>query len=225
MGNLNGYRTRDIRHHFRSLFSDNIVAENGTIEILNASFIADEPLIFGKLNADYIEKEIKWYNSRALNINAMEEPIPQIWKDICGENGEINSNYGWCVFSEENGYQFRNVIRILLDDKYSRQAIMIYNRPSMHKDCKAHGMRDFICTMSAHLMIRDNKLHYIVSMRSNDAVFGYKNDRAWHSCIFETAINILQHKYPRLEKGNLFWNANTLHVYPRHFHLLGKNND
>jgi thymidylate synthase len=90
----------------------------------------------------------------------------------------------------------------------------------MHKDAFVDGMKDFMCTYAVQLMIRNGKLNYIVYMRSNDAVFGYKNDKYWHDVVFNKALDELKGMYPNLTKGNMYWNAASLHVYPRHFHLL-----
>lgn len=210
----------DIRMQFRGTYIEGKFAENDTIEILNASFIADEDIIFGSLNINYAKREIEWYKSESLNINDIPGDIPRIWQDIATEDGRINSNYGWCIFSSENGYQAQNALKTLFRDKHSRQATMIYIRPSMHEDSCVDGMKDFMCTYSAQMFIRNDTLHYIVYMRSNDAVFGYKNDRYWHNFAFDHLLDQLQTVYPELTKGNLYWNAASLHVYPRHYHLI-----
>lgn len=90
----------------------------------------------------------------------------------------------------------------------------------MHTDATRDGMSDFMCTHATHLMIRNGHLHYIVNMRSNDAVFGYKGDRAWHAWVHQLALDALTKNYPDLSLGNLYWNAGSLHVYPRHHHLV-----
>lgn len=194
--------------------------ETGMLEIINASFIADQESIFGTVNYDYVRREIDWYLSRSLNVNDIEGEVPSIWKSVATPEGRINSNYGWCVFSEANGQQFLKAVNALIGDKHSRQAVMIYNRPSMHEDSKKDGMHDFMCTHSAHLIIRNDELHYMVNMRSNDAVFGYKNDRAWHQYIWNQAFRSLLKNYENLKQGKMYWNAGSLHVYPRHAHLV-----
>jgi thymidylate synthase len=84
-----------------------------------------------------------------------------------------------------------------------------------------NGKSDFICTNSVTYYIRDNILHSVVQMRSNDVVFGYKNDYAWqrhlmkrlvedHNCLTENQI----------EEGHITWQVQNLHVYERHFHLV-----
>lgn len=211
---------QSIRNLFKRQLDLNNLADNGTLEIINASFIADEVSIFGKLNEEYAKKELDWYESQCLSIDGLEPNVPAIWRDIASDAGLINSNYGWCIYSEENNYQFGHAIKALLDDKHSRQASMIYNRPSMHQDATADGMKDFMCTYSVQLLIRDNTLYYLVYMRSNDAVFGYKNDRYWHDHVFNKAFDALVGKYSSLKKGTLYWNVASLHVYPRHFYLV-----
>lgn len=210
----------DIRNIFIGLKEQGKIADNRTYEILNASFIADEESIFGKLNMDYIKAEIDWYLSESLYIENIAGKIPEIWKQIASKSGKINSNYGWCIFSEDNQKQYQKALKSLIDDKNSRQSTMIYIRPSMHEDAKQDGMNDFMCTYAVQLIIRENTLHYMVFMRSNDAVFGYKNDRYWHNMVFDMTLNELTRTYPSLKKGNLHWNVASLHIYPRHFDLI-----
>lgn len=214
-------RVKDIRSHFVHLYKHKLII-NDTIEIINCSFISDEESIFGELNMDYIKREIEWYESKSLNINDIKGNIPKIWKDVASKDGTINSNYGWCIFSKDNGYQLNNSINALIKNKHSRQATMIYIRPSMHKDAIENGMKDFMCTYSVQLMIRSNKLHYMVYMRSNDAVFGYKNDRYWHNYIHDFVMERLRLEYRDIEKGNLYWNVASMHIYSRHFNLIEK---
>jgi len=213
----------DIQNEFRWLLAEKNYSENGTLEIVNASFLAHEESIFGSVNYEYAEAEIKWYRSKSLNVNDIPyDPIPKIWKDVATPDGFINSNYGWCIYSKENGEQFLNATYTLARDKYSRQAMMIYTRPDMHEAASKGGMKDFMCTNTVQLLIRNNKLHYIVNMRSNDAVFGYKNDRYWHNFVFKEALKEMRLFYKDLERGNLYWNASSLHVYPRHFNLIAE---
>ena len=211
-------KVKDIRAAFKAETPN----ETGNLEIINACFIADEPSIFGTINEDWNKRELQWYLSQSLSVKDIPAPIPKIWQDIASVKGTINSNYGWCIYSKDNGNQYTSAIAALVADKDSRQAVMIYNRPSMHKDSKKYGMSDFMCTNTVQLYIRDNTLHYSVYMRSNDAVFGYKGDRAWHEYVFNQALFDLSNTYPDLGKGLLLWNAASLHVYPRHLHLVNE---
>lgn len=189
------------------------------IEIVNASFIADEETIFGKLT-EYVHRELAWYKSTSLSVHDIIAPIPDIWLKVADEHGFINSNYGWCIWSADNSNQYFHALNALKQDKNTRRACMIYIRPEMQVEYNAHGMSDFMCTYNTQLLIRNNKLHYIVSMRSNDSVYGYKNDRFWHNYVHDQLLYDLKDTYPDLEKGDVYWNAASLHVYERHFDLV-----
>ena len=185
------------------------------LEIVNASFIADQPSIFGSVNQDYVAREHEWYMSQSLNVNDIPGTVPQIWQNVSDKDGFINSNYGWCQFSGENYNQYHSAIANLSNDPASRQGAMIFTRPSMHIDAVANGRSDFMCTYAHQLMIRNGKLNYHVYMRSNDAVFGYNNDKAWADYVWKLASDDLG-----VPLGTMYWNAASLHVYPRHRHLV-----
>lgn len=188
-----------------------------TVEIMNASFIADRPSIVGTVNHEYVARELEWYKSMSLNVYDIPEPVPAIWKAVADENGFINSNYGWCIYSEENGSQFKNVVAELNRNQDSRRATMIYNRPSMHQDYNKNGMSDFMCTNAVQYLVRDGYVNALVYMRSNDAVFGYKNDFAWQKHVLDQVA-----EETNIPAGNIYWNVASLHVYERHFDLITK---
>ncbi len=169
----------------------------------------------------YAEAELKWYDSQDLSVEFIGQSA-QIWKDIASTDGKINSNYGWCIYSAENFYQYESAVKELLNNSESRRSCMIYNRPNMQQEYNKDGMNDFMCTFSTQHFIRDKKLIYIVSMRSNDAIYGFFNDFYWHCIVFDRMFNQLRKKYVNLEKGNIIWIANSLHVYERHFDMLTK---
>lgn len=209
--------------NIRDIFKENLYNEDFVIdktgvkllEIVGASFIADEEAIYGKVNYDYVEREIEWYNSQSLNVNNIPGNIPKIWQDISDRDGFINSNYGWCIFSKENHDQYQNVLNELNNNPRSRRATMIYTRPTMWNDYNRNGMSDFMCTNAVQYVIRDNKLDCIVQMRSNDVVYGYKNDRAWQKYVLEKLAKELC-----VEVGNIHWQVGSLHIYERHFELV-----
>ena len=186
-----------------------------TIEIMNAAFIADEPAIFGTVNYEYVARELEWYKSMSLNVYDIPEPVPAIWKAVADKDGFINSNYGWCIYSEENGSQFKNVVEQLKANQDSRRATMIYNRPSMHQDFNKNGMSDFMCTNAVQYLVRNGHVNALVYMRSNDAVFGYKNDFAWQKHVLDQVAEEIA-----IPAGTIYWNVASLHVYERHFELV-----
>lgn len=237
---------RDIRDHFLWLKQNEQYVEDKTgvkmLEIVHASFVADEPAIFGTVNQGYVERELRWYLSESLNVNDIPDAAgrtrfkstitsieelddlppepdykgpPEVWKRCATPDGEINSNYGWMVFSEDNHEQYRHCLGELLDQPCSRRAVMLYNRPSMWLEYDRDGMSDFVCTFAHQYFIRDDKLHVSVTMRSNDVVFGYKNDLAWARWVQGHLARDIG-----TETGDVYWHAGSLHVYERHFDLV-----
>lgn len=193
------------------------------VEIKGASFIADKPAIIGVPNAEYIKHELDWYESQSLNINDIPGGAPKMWRRTANEEGRINSNYGWVLWSEENGLQFNHIVAELRRDYASRRALCIYTRPSMHLDQKlGGGGQDFMCTNAVSYSINaaSAQLDVVVQMRSNDVVFGYRNDYAWQVYAAMYVIAELQRDWPQLHLGRIYWQAQSLHVYPRHYHLL-----
>ena len=188
-----------------------------TIEMIGASFIADKEAIFGKPNHDYIDAELEWYRTESTNINDIpygDEP-PQAWKYSANHHGEINSNYGHLIYSDKYYNQFEKVINELEENPDSRRASMIYTRPSIWHEYNENGKNDFICTNSVTYYDRDNQLHAVVQMRSNDVIFGYRNDYAWQKYVLDMLCWELH-----IDAGDIHWQVQNLHVYERHFDLV-----
>lgn len=214
----------EIRQEFAQLYQNKkfVTDKSGvsTIEIMGASFWATSPLIFGAVNEDYVQRELQWYESQSLNVNDIPGGPPAIWKQVADKDGYINSNYGWCVYSEENNHQFWNVVTELEDRPDSRRATMIYTRPTMWGDHNKNGRSDFMCTNTVQYMIRNNRVYAIVNMRSNDAWAGYRNDYAWQLHVLEHVVQELQARGKFYDRGEIYWNAGSLHIYERQFYLI-----
>ena len=99
---------------------------------------------------------------------------------------------------------------------------MIYQRPSIWHEYKENGKNDFICTNAVTYYIRDERLHCVVQMRSNDVIFGYRNDYAWQKHVLEKLEGDLYYNggHPLKKGGTIHWQVQKLHVYERHFELV-----
>tara|TARA_Y100000592_G_scaffold62610_1_gene97754 strand:- start:65 stop:751 length:687 start_codon:yes stop_codon:yes gene_type:complete len=197
-----------------------------TIELIGASFIADEPVIFGKVNQTYVDAEITWYENQSTNIHDIygrdnKQPPPHAWQYAANEHGEINSNYGYLIYHPRFYQQYDQVLDELLNNPDSRRGTMIYTRPSIWKEYNDNDKNDFICTNAVSYYIRDNRLDCVVQMRSNDVVFGYKNDYAWQEFVLKRlASDISFSRGEEIEPGYITWQVQNLHVYERHFALV-----
>jgi thymidylate synthase len=224
-------KVSDIRNYFiEELKKENFTIDKTgqkTIEVIGASFLADEPSIFGKPSDEYINHEIIWYRSHSCNINDIygddREP-PKAWQLSANKYGEINSNYGCLINSDKYYGQYGMALDELLYNKDSRRASMIYQRPSIWVEYEEDGKNDFICTNAVTYYIRDGELHAVVQMRSNDVVFGYKNDYAWQLHVLEELVHDYNScktdTYEEVKPGDITWQVQNLHVYERHFHLV-----
>ena len=222
--NLNLQTCHEIRQEFARLYREKkfVTDKSGvkTVEIMGASFWANSSMIFGAVNEDYVKRELDWYKSQSLNVNDIPGGTPQIWKQVADKDGMINSNYGWCVYSDENNNQFAHVVTELEERPDSRRAIMIYTRPTMWGDHNKNGRSDFMCTNTVQYMVRNGRVYAIVSMRSNDAWAGYRNDYAWQLHVLEEVVQELRYRGHYYERGEIIWNAGSLHIYERQFYLL-----
>ena len=224
--------TSDIKHYFVNALAkeDFIMDRSGqkTIELIGASFFADQPAIFGTPNESYIEIEKEWYESQSTNVNWIKETynrnVPEAWKLAANDFGQINSNYGYLIYSDKYHNQYGRVLDELLENPDGRRASMIYTRPSIWEEYNEDGKNDFICTNAVTYYIRDDKLHCVVQMRSNDVVFGYKNDYAWQLFVLEDMVkdynDCKNQNYEEIKVGSIMWQVQNLHVYERHFDLV-----
>jgi thymidylate synthase len=222
---------RRLAQHYTELYGqvlceDFVIDKTGAklVEIINFSVELDPTQKFlefpgRKTPVKYVDDELKWYDSMDLSVDFIGQKA-QIWKDASSSEGKINSNYGWMIYSPDNYSQYSHCLEELQHNRESRRAVMIYQRPSMQVDYNYKGMSDFCCTDGVQCFIRKNKLTYIVKMRSNDGIFGFFNDFAWHAIVYERLFKDLKETYPDLEYGSLFWNAASFHVYERHFPML-----
>jgi len=176
-----------------------------------------------KTSIQYVEKELNWYLSESLSIINYVDDI-KIWNDVCtkDEKKEINSNYGYLIFSAENYNQYENCKKELIDNQESRRAVMLYNRPSIWNEYDRDGMSDWICTYANQFFIRNNKLQSVYIMRSNDAVYGWINDFFWACYVYNKLYIELKEKYIDLQIGTIDWFSGSWHIYDRHFDLLQK---
>ncbi len=174
-----------------------------------------------KTNEDYCKKELGWYLSQSLSIIDYVDDV-KIWNDVASKDGKkyVNSNYGWCIFSDDNFNQYKFVLDELKDNKFSRRASMIYNRPSMAIDYKKNGMNDYMCTNYVQCLIRDDRLIYNVHQRSCDFIFGFFNDFYWHCYVYDRLFDDLRYSYDDLKIGYINYICDSLHIYERHFDLL-----
>lgn len=228
----NNDRVLDLFKQLRGLWIDEkfVTDKTGvkTVELVDQQLSLDPqfPLLdlgVFKTNESYVRRELDWYLSEDLNIHPHMSDI-KIWNQVASSKGEINSNYGWTTFSEENGYQYSYALKTLLRDQTSRRAIIQYNSANMVDRYNRDGMSDYLCTIYVNCLIRDNTLLYLVRQRSCDLRTGLPNDFAWHCYVYTRLLEDLRLSYPDLEynENSLCFTFDSLHLYERNFGLFEK---
>ena len=153
---------------------------------------------------DYAEAEWQWYLSGDRNINVLGYiygKIPEIWKRMADDKGNVNSNYGW---QWKRNAQLDMVIEMLRQNKETRQAaISIYDGKEITD--YAH---DTPCTYAVQFTIVHNRLDMCVTMRSNDLWYGFCNDQYCFSMLQSLVAHELN-----IEPGVYYHFAHNMHLY------------
>lgn len=177
----------------------------------------------------YAMAELNWYLMGDRSIDYISRHA-SFWKQIADSSGKVNSNYGWIAFRQKvpapdpniagimnmnAGSQFGWALGSLLNDKYSRQAVINYNQPK-HKE---PFTKDFPCTMMTQYYIRDDELRSITYMRSQDLIWGFTYDITWFAFLQQLMYACLKPAYPDLKLGSYDHHLGSCHVYQRHYGL------
>lgn len=238
-----GYLNQDFRTCLDTLMTHGLVVKprgTETRELLNYNITLQSPrnrvITFAErnVNTQYLLGEFIWYLGASNNPEGIL-PYSKFWDKIRnGESrpgypeGTINSNYGNRLFgfssvpaflaNQESGEpidQWQATIDLLKRDKDTRQAVINIHVPTdRHEDNK-----DVACTLTLQFLIREDRLHMITNMRSNDIILGFTNDVFQFTMLQEILQVQLKEFYPNLELGHYFHNAGSMHVYDRHFEM------
>ena len=153
---------------------------------------------------DYANAEWEWYLSGDRNIKKLGKlygKVPEIWKRMADENGDVNSNYGW---QWQRNKQLAKVIDILRINPNTRQAaVSIYDA----KEISTYKY-DTPCTYAVQFTIIDDKLNMCVTMRSNDLWYGFCNDQYCFSRLQLMVADRLE-----IKLGTYYHFAHNLHLY------------
>jgi thymidylate synthase len=185
-------------------------------EIIGYKFVLSDPkdnivtLPGFETNVQYCEEELKWYYSGSNRID-FSPKIEKTWKQFSDDGLHVNSAYGFQIFGihpDVKINQWKWVVDKFKEDPDTRQAVININLPS-HK----HSFtKDFPCTISLQMLIRDGKLHWITSIRSNDVFYGVRND------IF--CFTSMQRRMAAdvgCSLGDYIHFAGSMHLYEKHY--------
>jgi thymidylate synthase len=168
-----------------------------------------------KLNHTYLKAEMDWYMSYSLNPDKIAKHA-KLWNSIKNPDGTVNSNYGYIAFAQPiESYKYRSQYAWCLDQLKTDPAIINFNQPH-HKFI---GVKDFVCTVYAQFLLRNNKLNMYTYMRSNDLIYGFSYDVPFFTYIQKKLLSDLN-KLNNYKLGIYTHTATSLHVYSKHFEML-----
>ena len=194
-------------------------------EVTNAALVIRDPECCLYENSrrssqlKYIAAELLWYFSGRNDAEFISR-FAKFWQSIKNDDGTVNSAYGNLIFNEDNVHsynQWKWAYESLYNDKDTRQAIMHFNKPEhQFKDNK-----DFVCTIYGIFHIRNDELNFTVHMRSNDLILGTPTDIAFFCLLQQQMYRLLKKRYKSLKIGRYTHIVDSLHIYERHFDLVG----
>ncbi|MED4051020.1 thymidylate synthase [Priestia megaterium] len=110
--------------------------------------------------------------------------------------------------------QFKEVARLINDDPNTKRAAMIIYDPA--KDYI--DTKDVPCNNWLHFMARDGKLNLNVTVRANDAIWGFGGINTFEWSVLHEMMAF----WTNMEIGQLSWFTGTMHVYSRHYGNISK---
>lgn len=189
--------------------------KGANLEILGASLILTDPIrrvsrTESRSKIISCLGEFLWYLTGDNDLSFIGRYIPN-YKDYAEDDGKVHGGYGPRLFNMHGIYnQLENVIALLTEKKSSRRAlIQLFDAADLVPiNTKGEQYKDIPCTISLQFMIRENKLHLFVNMRSNDAFKGLTHDIFAFTMIQEYVARIL-----KCELGKYYHFVSSMHLY------------
>jgi len=194
-------------------------------EKLNFSFMLTDPrerypYVYGrKFSLEYVAGELLWYLSANNKVDWIQK-YSSVWSKISDDGVTANSAYGYRMFmpiDSANNSQWSLAVDELVRDNDSRRCV-IHIRNAFDT---VNAKLDVPCTISLQYLLRQNKLHAVVNMRSQDVIWGLANDVPAFTVFQELmAIELSERLGKHIECGNYYHNAASIHIYDRHFKMV-----
>lgn len=195
-------------------------------ELVGVNFVIDKPLLDREKAIKYIfrdeeeTKKIVEYCKQEIKDRTSGEPLnpgnsykirADMWNQFLEDGGKFSYQYAERLWTNN---QFRAVIDCLRNDSGTRQAVLSVWNPDIDMDPKKLGGGNRIpCSLNYQFLIRNNHLHCIYHMRSNDFLGHCVIDLVVASGLMEYVVNELKDTYPDLKVGSLTYLAGSLHAF------------
>lgn len=193
-------------------------------ELIGVAFKIDKPL----LNRDesikfcfkndserilkYCKQEIKdRCSGKPLNPGNSYKIRSDMWNKFLENNTKFSYQYAERFWTNN---QFKSVIDCLKNDKGTRQAVLSVWNPDLDMQSnKLGGGNRIPCSLNYQFLIRNDRLHCIYHMRSNDCLGHFAIDLYCASGLMEYVVKELKETYPNLKIGSLTYLCGSLHAF------------
>ena len=195
-------------------------------ELMGVAFKVDKPLlrrddVIGYLFKDseqmkkiikYCKQEIKdRCSGKPLNPGNSYKIRADMWNKFLEGSGKFSYQYAERLWTNN---QFEHVIQCLKNDSGTRQAVLSVWDPNKDMDPnKIGGGNRIPCSLCYQFLIRNNRLHLIYNMRSNDFLGHHVIDLYCASGLMEYVVKRLKDTYPDLKVGTLTYVCASLHAF------------
>lgn len=190
-----------------------------TVELVNVNLVLTDPTKNTMLNCSrkmslrYALGELLWYSSLNRSAKAINN-FSKFWLKLADDEGNVNSNYGWCIHKKYDFDQYEMVKQLLINDPTTRQAVIHIKEA---RNLIVNPTKDVNCTISLQFLLRNNKLNLITTMRSNDLKLGLPYDVFSFTCLqIKLAMEL------GVEIGTYYHNVGSLHCYHKDMEALLK---
>ena len=161
----------------------------------------------------YCKQEIKdRCSGKPLNPGNSYKIRADLWNNFLEGSGKFSYQYAERLWTNQ---QFETVINCLKNDAGTRQAVLSVWNPDLDmKAEKLGGISRVPCSLFYQFMIRNNRLHCMYYMRSNDFLQHCCIDLYCASGLMEYVVKRLKDIYPDLKVGSLTYMCGSLHETP-----------
>jgi thymidylate synthase len=122
------------------------------------------------------------------------------------DDGQVHGAYGPRLFGAYESSQADRVIELLNDNPGTRRAVIqIFDKMDVAGDVR---YTDVPCTLTMQFLVRSERLHLVVNMRSNDAYIGLPHDVFAFTMIQEIVASNLG-----VDLGSYVHFVGSLHLY------------
>jgi thymidylate synthase len=153
--------------------------------------------------------EFIWYCAQRADLDPLKACAPNISFFYGGIGSVTGSNYGRQIFGRRSGgSQWDKLVTLLRHDPGSKRAFI-----SIYDACQVSTLlpdnSDVSCTVGFQILVRNGQLHWVTSMRANDAYRGFVSDTFSFTMFQELLASTLE-----MPIGQYLHRPNSLHTFP-----------